>query len=220
LERAVLATWEGVTIRYTGWRLDQADLDVWLTALHIAREYNLGMRIPVTVHGILKAMGRCTGKHDHEWFKSAVARLTACAVEITIGRKTYGGSLIEGFERDEITGDYVLFLNPKLAVLFEDNAFTWIDWEQRRGLSRDLAKWLHSYILSHQATPDNPHRIGLARLRELCGSDIGRLRDFRVKVREAMAELKAAGVVVTWRITPGDALEVIRSQRKQQLIES
>ena len=28
LERAILATWEGVTLRYTGWRLDQADLDV------------------------------------------------------------------------------------------------------------------------------------------------------------------------------------------------
>ena len=28
LEREILATWEGVTLRYTGWRLDQADLDV------------------------------------------------------------------------------------------------------------------------------------------------------------------------------------------------
>ena len=27
LEGEILATWEGVTIRYTGWRLDQGDLD-------------------------------------------------------------------------------------------------------------------------------------------------------------------------------------------------
>ncbi|MCK7577117.1 MAG: hypothetical protein MZV65_15635 [Chromatiales bacterium] len=44
----ILATWEGVTIRYTGWRLDQGDLDVWLAALHLAREHNLGVRLPVT----------------------------------------------------------------------------------------------------------------------------------------------------------------------------
>ena len=30
LEGEILATWEGVIIRYIGWRLDQADLDVWL----------------------------------------------------------------------------------------------------------------------------------------------------------------------------------------------
>jgi hypothetical protein len=124
LEGEILATWEGVIIRYTGWWLDQADLDVWLTALHIAREYNLGMQVPVTINGMLKAMGRPTDGRSHEWFKSAIRRLTACAVEITVGRKTYGGPLIEGFERDEMTGDYVLFLNPKLAVLFEDNAFS------------------------------------------------------------------------------------------------
>lgn len=193
---------------------------MWLTILHLARKYALGMYILVTVHGILKAMGRCTGKHDYEWFKGAVARLTACAVEITIGSKTYGGPLIEGFERDEITSDYVLFLNPKLAVLFEDNAFTWIDWEQRQSLNMDLAKWLHSYILSHQATVDNPHRIGLARLRELCGSETDELKKFRQQVKGAMAELNTAGVVVTWRITAGNALEVVRPQRKQQLIES
>lgn len=60
LERAILATWEGVTLRYTGWRLDQGDLDVWLAALHLAREHNLGVRVPVTVNEMLRTMGRST----------------------------------------------------------------------------------------------------------------------------------------------------------------
>ena len=91
LERAILATWEGVTIRYTGWRLDQADLDAWLAALHLAREYHLGVRVLVTVNAMLRTIGRCTGKHDHEWFKGAVARLTACAVEIPLATKLLAG---------------------------------------------------------------------------------------------------------------------------------
>jgi len=219
LERAILATWEGVTIRYTGWRLDQADLDVWLAALHLAREHHLGVRVPVTINEMLRTMGRCTGKHDHEWFKGAVARLTACAVEITAGHKTLGGSLIEGFERDEATGEHVLYLSPWLAELFEDDNYTRIDWEIRRSLGMDLAKWLHGYIASHRATPRNPHRIGLERLRALCGSDYERLRDFRGDVRKAMDQLQAAGVVAAWRITPGDALEVVRPNRQRRIIE-
>ena len=219
LERAILATWEGVTIRYTGWRLDQADLDVWLAALHLAREHHLGMRVPVTINEMLRTMGRCTGKHDHEWFKGAVARLTACAVEITRQRRTYWGSLIEKGCRDEETGEFVIVLNPELAVLFEDDDFTWLEWEIRQGLGMDLAKWLHGYIVSHRATTQNPHRIGLERLRELCGSETDELRKFRQQVRDAMQELQAAGVVTAWRITPGDALEVVRPNRKQRIIE-
>jgi len=219
LERTILATWEGVTIRYTGWRLDQADLDVWLTALHLAREHHLGVRVPATVNEMLRTMGRSTASSFHEWFKSAIRRLTACAVEITTGRKTFGGPLIEGFERDEVTGEHVLYLSPRLAVLFEDDDYTRIEWEIRRSLGMDLAKWLHGYIASHQATPRNPHRLGLERLRALCGSDRGRLRNFRDDVRKAMAQLQSAGVVTAWRITAGDALEVVRPNRKRRLIE-
>ena len=220
LEGEILATWEGVTIRYTGWRLDQADLDVWLAVLHIAREYALGLRVQSSVNRLLKAVGRNTDGRSHEWLKGAIRRLTACAVEITAGRKTYSGPLIEGFERDEVTGEHVLYLNPRLAGLFEDDAFTWIDWEQRRSLTMDLSKWLHSYILSHQATLNNPHRIGLGRLRELCGSETGELWRFRQQIREAMQELHTTGVVAAWRITTGDALEVVRSPRQRQIIDS
>jgi hypothetical protein len=219
LEGEILATWEGVTIRYTGWRLDQGDLDVWLAALHLAREHNLGVRVPVTINEMLRTMGRSTAGSFHEWFKSAIRRLTACAVEITTGRKTFGGPLIEGFERDEVTGEHVLYLSSRLAELFEDDDYTRIDWEIRLDLDMDLAKWLHGYIASHRATTQNPHRLGLKRLRELCGSDREELRFFRRDVRQAMRELQAAGVVTAWRITPGDALEVVRPNRKRRIIE-
>ena len=158
LEGEILATWEGVTIRYTGWRLDQGDLDVWLAALHLAREHNLGVRVPVTINEMLRTTGRSTAGSFYEWFKSAIRRLTACAVEITRQRRTYWGSLIEKGCRDEETGEFVIVLNPELAVLFEDDDFTWLEWEIRRSLGMDLAKWLHGYIASHQATLRNPHR--------------------------------------------------------------
>jgi hypothetical protein len=148
-----------------------------------------------------------------------MARLNGAVVEITANSKTYSGPLVMEFVRDEATGHYLLALNPNLVVLFEDDAFTRLEWEQRQGLSKDLAKWLHGYILSHRATAKQPHRIGLERLWELCGSDIKRVVDFRKEVRAAMRELKDASVVTTWRITENDALEVVRP-RKRQLLES
>jgi hypothetical protein len=135
------------------------------------------------------------------------------------GRKTFGGPLIEGFDRDEATGEHVLYLSPRLAELFEDGDYTRIDWEIRRGLGMDLAKWLHGYIASHRATTQNPHRLGLKRLRELCGSETDELWKFRQQVRDAMQELQAAGVVTAWRITPGDALEVVRPNRKRRIFD-
>ena len=112
-----------------------------------------------------------------------------------------------------------MYLSPWLAELFEDDNYTRIEWEIRRSLGMDLAKWLHGYIASHQATPRNPHRIGLDRLRALCGSETDELWKFRQQVRKAMQDLQAAGVVAAWRITPGDALEVVRPTWKRHLIE-
>jgi len=219
LERQIIAAWANTTIRYTGMRLDQADLDVWLAALHITRESGLGAQVRTSIGAMLKAMGRTQDGRAYEDFNNTIVRLTGCVVEITANRKTYGGSLIESFERDEDTGRYVLYLNPRLVVLFEDEAFALIDWEQRHGLRRDLSKWLHGYILSHRATPREPHRIGLEKLRDLCGSETGELKKFRQQIREAMAELQEASIVTRWKITSGDALEFVRPQRNRRIIE-
>ena len=219
LERQIIAAWANTTIRYTGMRLDQADLDVWLAALHITRESGLGAPVRTSIGAMLKAIGRTQDGRAYEDFNNTIVRLTGCVVEITTNRKTYGGSLIESFERDEDTGHYVLYLNPRLVVLFEDEAFALIDWEQRHGLRRDLSKWLHGYILSHKATPREPHRIGLEKLRDLCGSETGELKKFRQQMREAMAELQEASIVTRWKITSGDALEFVRPQRNRQITE-
>ena len=217
LQNQVMAAWADATIRYTGVRLDQADLDVWLTALHLSREQGLGARVVCSERAFLRALGRST--KNVEWLRISLERLTACVVKITRQRRTYWGSLIEKGCRDEATGEFVIVLNPELAELFEDESFTWLDWEIRQGLGMDLAKWLHGYIVSHQATPHKPHRLGLERLRELCGSETGDLWRFRQQVREAMPALQAAGVVTAWRITPGDALEVVRPNRKRRVFD-
>ena len=84
--KELIAAQDGITIRYTGEQLDQADLDVWEQVLHLARTQALGKRCYFTAHGFLKALGRSTGKMNHEWLEFALARLSATSVEITSGR--------------------------------------------------------------------------------------------------------------------------------------
>ena len=188
----LIATQDGVTIRYTGDQLDQADLDVWEAVLHIARLQGLGTELHFTAHAFLKALGRQTGKSGHDWLSSAFARLGATWVEISDGRRTYLGSLIERGVRDEGTGRYVLEINPQLARFFSPTRWTQIDWTQRQRLrGKPLALWLHGFYASHA----EPHPLTVAYLHKLSGSQTKRLRRFKESLTQALRDLQAVGAI-------------------------
>jgi hypothetical protein len=206
-----LEAWKGSSIRFKGEQLDQYDLDVWLQALHMARQQDLsganGTRF--TARSFLRAMGRrYSGKAARMLFKS-LERMVACAVTIKVGDVRYVGSLVESFVQHEPSERYVLRLNPHLSALF-GTGNTRMDWTTRLALSMDLARWMHGYVLSHQATAKAPHRIAVATLRDLSGSGTAALRNFRLKLRQAMNALAQMQVVAVWRLTDGDALEFVR----------
>ena len=192
----LIAAQDGITIRYTGEQLDQADLDVWEQALHLARQQALGTQCRFTEKGFLKALGRQSGKSGREWLRSAFARLTATAVEISDGRWTYGGNLLE-FYRDEDTGRTVLEINPKLAKFYGRSQWTQIDWEQRQRLrGQPLALWLHGFYASHAA----PYPLTVAYLHKLSGSRTKQLRYFKKNLLQALRDLEAAGGIKAFEI--------------------
>ena len=192
LREQLIATQDGITIRYTGQQLDQADLDVWEQALHLARTQPLGSQCYFTAHGFLKALGRSTGKQNHKWLKSALVRLAGAVVEITAGRRTYFGTLIDHGIRDEDTGRYVVEINPKLAAFYGRSQWTQIDWEQRQSLrGKPLALWLHGFYASHAA----PHALSVEYLHKLSGSQTKRLKHFKPNLTQALRDLKVAGAI-------------------------
>jgi hypothetical protein len=206
MSRQALASWKGDSVRYTGERLDQADLDVWLQCVHFARRTRLGLEVRFHLKAFLRELGRPAGGTAVEWLKTSLSRMNASAVAITARNQTYEGSLIQEAYSDESTGYYVVILNPTLAALFVAG-HTRLSWEKRLALGKDqLAKWLYSYVGTHRATKSSPHRIAVTRLQELCGNE-STARDFRYKLQAKMALLKNTGVVAEWRITGRDALE-------------
>ena len=196
MERVILAAQDGITIRYTGWQLTQSDLDVWEQALHLGRTQALGTQCRFTEKAFLQGLGRQSGKSGRDWLRAALARLTATAVEISDGRRTYGGNLLE-FYRDEDTGHTVLEINPKLAKFYGRSQWTQIDWEQRQQLrGKPLALWLHGFYASHAA----PYPLSVEYLHKLSGSQTKRLRKFKENLTQALRDLEAAGAIEAFEI--------------------
>lgn len=203
-----LTSWKGASIRYKGEQLDQYDLDVWLQVLHIVRAQSFDVaKAHFTARGFLKAMGRKISGAAAKVLFESLERMVACAVTVTLNGRSFTGSLVEEIYRD---GEkYVVRLNPKLCRLF-DAGHTRLSWDTRLALPTDLSRWLHGYVLSHQATLTSPHRIAVGRICALTGSSASTLRKFRQTLKQAMAALDAANVVWRWRITESDALEFVR----------
>ncbi|MBU2788075.1 hypothetical protein HFQ13_07640 [Acidithiobacillus sp. VAN18-1] len=187
LEREIIAAVEGLEIRYTGPRLDQGDLGVYESLLHLLRDQSLGQECHTTSYALLKLMGKkdTGGKGgNREILHRSLMRLGATMVEIrAVGRYSYAGSLIDDVSQDEKTREYVIVLNPKLKALFAPDQYTQIQWAIRRELEgRQLAQWLHGFYSSHA----RPYPMKIETLHRLCGSEAELMSDFAKKLRKAL----------------------------------
>lgn len=196
-ERVLIASTSEHEIRYKGETLNQTDLDLWETLLHLARLQPLGTQVEFTAHALLKELGRSTGKSQHEQFKDEVARLASGLVEITWvkEKKTFGGTLVSSYFRDEETGRYVIKFNTDMHNLYGMGS-TYIDWEQRKALGRNnLAKWLHGNYASNATILD----YKVETIRSLSGSG-SPLKEFRRMLKTALDQLIEIGAIKSWSI--------------------
>ncbi len=200
LKETVLASQDGIEVRYTGEQLNQADLDVWETIVHLAREQPLGTVASFTAHGLLKAMGMPTGNSQHKQLHSTLLRLTACAVEVKHEGKTYFGPLIKSGAKDEVTRHYGIELNKGIIKLFGENQWTALDWKQRQELrGQPLAQALHAFYSSHR----EPFAVKLETLQAYTGSRNKQAASFKRQVRTALDQLVAVGFLASFEIRGG-----------------
>lgn len=175
---------QGIVITYSGYRLDQADLDVWEQCLQLQQQQSLGSHLFFTAYSFLKAIGRNTSGASHQWLKDSITRLKANAVEIKHDHYTYAGSLIDEFFREEEQHKYAIKLNKNLRDLFEN--YTYIDFQQRLALrTHPLAQWLHGFYSSHH----KPFPLKISTIKELCGSQCEEAREFKRSLDKALGEL-------------------------------
>lgn len=183
MERELIASVEGVEIRYTGARLDQGDLDLWVNVLHIARSQDLGNECRVTAYQLLKMLGKTDAGTNRETLDKRLSRMKATALDVKVGKFSYEGSLIDEVYRAKETREYVIRLNPKISVLFAGDQFTQLDWAIRHALDgQQLAQWLHGYYVSHA----DPFPMRMETLIKLSGSENENPRSAQQKLRKAL----------------------------------
>lgn len=129
-----VTTLDGLTILYTGERLDQGDLDGWESVLHVLRLQALGVPCRVTSYALLKLMGKTDTGKNRRVLHTRITRLRANAVEIKQDGWSYIGGLIDEAYKDNETQEWVIVVSPKLQTLFAADQFTQIDWNVRRAL--------------------------------------------------------------------------------------
>ena len=185
-----LAALDGIEIRYTGQRLDQGDLDVWESVLHVVRTQALGGQCRTTSYALLKLMGKTDTGKNRATLHKRITRLVAGAVELKQGRYTYLGSLIGEAFKDEKTQEWVIELNPKLRALYGADQFTQVDWAVRHALDgQPLAQWLHGFYASHA----KPFPLKVETLHRLCGSEATLMSDYAKTLRKALDAVAGAG---------------------------
>ncbi len=199
VQGAILASQDGITVKFTGQQLNQEDLTLWETLVHLAKRHPLGNECSFTAHGILKAMELHTGGAAHQRLHEGIIRLIACAVEITHEGKKYAGPLVieSTSNKDEINSNYTLSLNQNLIRLYGETQWTAIDWQQRLELrKKPLAQALHAFYSSHR----QPFPVKLATLQRLTGSRIVQAAGFKRLCRTALDELVKLGFLTGYHI--------------------
>jgi hypothetical protein len=91
-----------------------------------------------------------------------------------------------------------------------------VDFEKRlaiKGRGSELAKWLHLWIDSH--AQQYSHKVDT--IREKCGSQVKELRNFRLKLRQALGLLKEVGLISEWKIDDADLVHVTRKVARTQI---
>jgi hypothetical protein len=186
---SLIASLQGLEIKHSGPRLDQADLDVWEQCLHMSRTSPLGISFEISAHQFLKAIDRDTGKSQREWLKKSLERLLKATITVKDGDIFYAGHLIHEFVRNEKTGRYYVTINPKIVKLYGKDKWTLFEWEDRMALrSHPLAQWLHGFYLTHAKS----FHYKVETIHRLCGSQSKNVNDFKKDVRKAFAFMDAA----------------------------
>jgi hypothetical protein len=192
IQGELIAAIDGVEIRYTGQRLDQGDLDVWASVLHIVRLQELGCECRITSYALLKLIGKTDTGKNRAILQTRIERLRANAVTVKQGSYSYIGGLLTRAAKDENTQEWVIELDAKFHPLFAADQFTQIEWSVRHALDgKPLAQWLHSFYASHA----KPYPMRVETLLELSGSENSSSTSARQTLRKAIDAVREASTL-------------------------
>ena len=194
-------------LSFTGEQLNQDDHDLLMQLVFLASQHPIGETVTVSAHSILKALGRCTGKSQHDQLRGEFKRLVEGTVNLQTPKIEYFGHLVDDARQHKESRLWGYRVNPLMGLLFSQDSYTLIDWEQRKALKgKDLARWLQLQLATHA----QPFPMKVETIRRLSGSRTKELYAFRQNLKAALDDLKTRGIIAAWHIDENDKAHVDR----------
>lgn len=183
LENAEIVAQRGIKICHTGEKLDQGDLRLWLTLLHMLRTEPLDSDCPKNASQILHALGKTDSGGNREVLTKRLQRLHTATLFVEVDGRRYEGSLLDAASKDPASNEWRLRLNSKLLTLLSDGQFTQIQYDVYSKLAgKPLAQWLFLYYSTHA----KPFPVKVQTLLGMAGSANSSLTSSRQMLRKAM----------------------------------
>lgn len=209
LNNEIIASVGGVEVRLKGEQLNQDDLDSLLVLENVAREHPDTLTCQISERGLLKMLGRRSGKTNEKALADSLLRLEQ-PITVKMGRFSYSGGFVHHIYKDDLTKRYVVQLNERLGALLR-TGWTALDTRIRRQLAgKSLALWLQAFYASH----DKPFAYSVEKLRELSGGRTAQLKKFRQNLKKALSDWAATGDIQGWKIDPATDFVHITKPKK------
>ncbi len=207
-DRAILVSRGDAILTFTGHQLDEAQSDIWMQLVFLARKTPLGMPVEINRAAFLRGIGRSTGKHDYQWLHRAMFDFTAAMITIEAKRNdglpkyqighTKAFHMLSDFDYNADTETYTFTIDPRWKSLFGGREYALIDWNKRLQISQgqDMAKALQRLFAT---SDESPQRYALEWLKDKM-QYASPVRKFRESLNSALCELKRLEIVARWEI--------------------
>ena len=180
-------------LTFTGYELDQNDLELWDILIYLAKKRNIENELRITLYDLCQQMKLTPNQERYKKLMERALRLKTGVVQIKNENKIFAGSLINNVYIDTIgDGKLVIEYNKKLTPLFTDGDYTLISADIRHLLGdNQLARWLYNFYESH----NQPIPFSIDFIQKLCRSGT-ELKDFKRKLKNALEDVKKAHLAV------------------------
>lgn len=217
----VMVSRSDCVLEYTGEQLDEADGEIIMALIFLARPYPFGTPVPLNRAELLRKLKRSNGKHDYEWLHRRIKALTAGTLYIE-AKKPDGGTrykigstiafhILSSFNYDEDSETYSYTLDPRWVQMFGNREYSLIDWDKRMQIGRglDMAKTLQRLVAT-SADPVQRYALDWLKAKMEYASP---MRKFRESLQAAVQELQRLKIIAKGSIedsATGNAQLVLR----------
>ena len=214
LKNACLGQAGDLLLHFSGERLGQDDLDVFLALLHLAQGVPLGNPVQIVGGALLRQLGLTDtggragpagGNGSRDRLEASLWRLASAMIQIRGGRgEVFMGHLLASAERGRYGEAWRVTLARELAPAFSIG-LAGLDLRARRALrGKPLAGWLHAWMSSHGHAP-HPHSLSKLRVLSGCTSTPKEFRRLLAKSLQVLDRVhKDFGEVgLKWSIQAG-----------------